>query len=269
MIDEFMVRALIGGSIVAAIAGPLGCFVVWRKMAYFGATMSHSALLGVAIGIAAGGYPTAGTIAICVAVALIVVLMEGGRLLASDTIMGILAHAALAWGVVTIALMPGVRVDLMGYLFGDVLAIGWDDIGVIAVIGIVLGAALARLWRPLLSITVDDELAAVEGVRATGVRIVLMVMLALLVAMGMKIVGILLVVSLLVIPPAAARMISVTPEGMALRAAALAAASVVLGLIVSLTLDVPAGPSIVIIASLFFALLYWWRAQAGQRPARR
>lgn len=256
MIEDFILRALIGGMAVAVIAGPLGCFVVWRRMAYFGATMSHSALLGVALGIAVGADPAAGTIAVCIAIALVVVFMESGRLLASDTVMGILAHSALAWGVAAIALMPGVRVDLMGYLFGDVLAIGWGDIRVIAAIGIALGIGILALWRPLLSVTVDEELARVEGVRAAAARVALMLMLALLVAVGMKVVGILLIVSLLVIPPAAARMISATPEGMALMAALLAAASVALGMALSLTADVPAGPAIVIVASLFFALLF-------------
>lgn len=256
MIEDFIFRAFIGGTSVAAIAGPLGCFVVWRRIAYFGATMSHSALLGVALGIAAGADPTAGTIAVCIAIALIVVFLETGRLLASDTVMGILAHSALAYGVVAIALMPGVRVDLMGYLFGDVLAIGWGDIQVIAVIGFVLGVGIVAFWRSLLSVTVDEELARVEGVRATVVRIGLMLMLALLVAVGMKVVGILLIVSLLVIPPAAARMISATPEGMALKSTLLAVASVVLGMLLSLTADIPAGPAIVIVGSLFFALLY-------------
>ncbi len=268
MIEDFLLRALVGGIFVAAIAGPLGCFVIWRKMAYFGATMSHSALLGVAVGIALGGNPTGGTIVICVSIALVVVFMESSKLLASDTIMGILAHSALAYGVVTIALMPGVRVDLMGYLFGDVLAIGWADIQVIAAIGSVLGIGIAALWRPLVSITADEELACVEGVRATAVRVALMVMLALLVAIGMKVVGILLIVSLLIIPPAAARMVAVTPEGMGLWSMFLAATSVVLGLVLSLAVDAPAGPSIVIVASLLFALLYVLRRLFELRSAR-
>ncbi len=269
MIDDFIVRAFLGGTLVAALAGPLGCFVVWRRMAYFGATMSHSALFGVALGIAVGASPTAGTIAICIAVALLVVLMEGGRLLASDTVMGILAHTALAGGVVAIAAMPDVRVDLMGYLFGDVLAIGWDDIRTIAAIVAVLGIGVAVLWRPLLSITADAELARVEGVHATAVRFALMLMLALLVAVGMKIVGILLIVSLLVIPPAAARMISATPESMALKSALLATAAVALGILLSLNLDFPAGPSIVVVASVFFALLYLLRRRFDTLSAHR
>ncbi|MCY4496585.1 MAG: metal ABC transporter permease [Rhodospirillaceae bacterium] len=268
MIEDFILRAFIGGTSVATISGPLGCFVVWRRIAYFGATMSHSALLGVALGIAAGADPTVGTVTVCIAIALIVVFMESGRLLASDTLMGILAHSALAYGVAAIALMPGVRVDLMGYLFGDVLAIGRGDLQVIAGIGLVLGAGIWAFWRPLLSVTVDEELARVEGVRATVARIALMLMLALLVAVGMKVVGILLIVSLLVIPPAAARMISATPEGMALNAALLAAASVILGMILSLTVDVPAGPAIVIVASLFFALLYLSRRAFDGLSAR-
>ena len=263
--DDFLVRALIGGVGVAAIAGPLGCFVVWRRMAYFGATLSHAALLGVALGIAIGGNPTVGTVVVCVLMALAIAAMEGGRLLASDTVMGVLAHSALAYGVVMIALMPGIRVDLMGYLFGDVLAIGWGDVRVIVLLGIGLGVGMAAIWRPLLAITADEELARIEGVRAVWVRVALMVMLALLVAVGMKVVGILLIVSLLIIPPAAARMISVTPEGMALRSGLLGVLSVVLGLAASVAVDAPAGPAVVIAASLVFALLYAVRRRVGPR----
>lgn len=264
MLDDFVVRAALGGIGVVLSAGPLGCFVVWRQMAYFGSALSHSALLGVVLGFALGLDPTLGIIAFCIAVALAVVALEQRRILASDTLMGILAHSSLAFGIVAIAFMQTLRVDLMGYLFGDVLAVSKSDVALIYGVSVVLGAALVVIWRPLLAATVHEELAAVEGVRVLAVRIAFMLMLALVIAIGMKIVGILLIVSLLLLPAAAARRLASTPEVMALIAVAVGVASVVLGLAASLALDTPAGPSIVVVATLAFAAVYAW---PGRRPA--
>ena len=120
--DEFLVLSLIAGIGVALVAGPLGCFVVWRRMSYFGATLSHSALLGVALGILLDTNAMAGIIAICLGVALILTNLEQDPRFAADTILGILAHGALALGLVVISFMETARLDLMGYLFGDILS---------------------------------------------------------------------------------------------------------------------------------------------------
>ncbi len=253
-IDDFMLRAMAGGIGVALVAGPLGCFVVWRRMAYFGAALSHSALLGVALGLLAGLSPTLGILVFCICLAVLLVGLERQRLLASDTLIGILAHGALALGLILIAFIEHLRVDLMGYLFGDVLAVGGEDLIWIYAVAAAIGGVLAAIWRPLLLASVHEDLAAAEGVPVTGVRLALMVMLATVVAVGMKVVGILLIVSLLIVPAAAARRLSATPERMAAAAAAIGVLSVVLGLLASLRWDLPSGPAIVVVACLMFAL---------------
>ncbi len=253
--DDFVLRAMIGGVGVAIAAGPLGCFVVWRRMAYFGAALSHAALLGVGLGLLAGVDPMLGVGVFCVCLAVLLVGLERQRLLASDTLLGILAHGTLALGLILFSLMEHLRVDLMAYLFGDVLAIGGGDLVLIYAVTAVIAGTLALIWRPLLSATVHEELAAVEGVPVLRVRLLFTVMIAAAIAVGMKVVGILLIVSLLIIPAAAARRVSATPEHMAVAAVAIGVASVLLGLASSLQWDLPAGPSIVLAASLIFALL--------------
>ena len=250
--EEFLIRALLGGLGVAVAAGPLGCLVVWRRMAYFGATLAHSALLGVALGFVLGIHLTIGILLICFVVAVLLGVLERRQHLATDTLLGVLAHVTLAVGLVVLASMETLRVDLMGYLFGDILAIGRRDLLIIGVMtGGTLGA-LSWLWRDLLSMTVSEDLAAVEGVRVRRVRTGFIVLLAGVVAVGMKVVGILLVISLLIVPAAAARAHATTPEGMAIGAGVVGCLSVVIGLLGSVHWDVPTGPLIVVVAAMFF-----------------
>lgn len=251
--DDFFVRAMLGGIGVALAAGPLGCIVIWRRMAYFGAALAHSALLGLALGFVLGIDLRLGVLAVCLLLAVCLALLEKQRLLASDTVLGIVAHGALALGLVALALVESLRVDLLGYLFGDVLAIGKTDVYLIFVLAAGSIAVLVRIWRSLLAITVNPELAAVEGIAVERVRIVFVLMLAVVIAIGMKVVGILLIISLLIIPAAAARRLSSTPEQMAFAAALVGVASVVLGLLGSLHWDLPAGPAIVLMATVLFA----------------
>ena len=252
--DDFLVRALIAGVGVAAVAGPLGCFVVWRRMAYFGDSLAHSALLGVALGFLVGIEPTVAVIALCLALALFIVALQGQRRLATDTLLGIMSHGALSLGLVAVSLLETVRVDLMAYLFGDILAVTAIDIAWIWGGGAVSLLALAFLWRPLLAITVHEELARVEGINAGAVRLGFMLLVALVIATAMKIVGVLLITSLLILPAAAARRLAPSPEAMALGAVLVGAAAVAGGLMASLRWDTPAGPSIVLVAAAFFAI---------------
>jgi zinc transport system permease protein len=254
MLDDFLVRAILGGVGVATIAGPLGCFVVWRRMAYFGNALAHSALLGVGLGALLALDLTLTTVAVCLALALLLVLLDQRRGLATDTILGILAHAALALGLVLLSFMETLRVDLMAYLFGDVLAVTRRDLVWIWGGGALVLGTLGVLWSWLLRVTLDEELASAEGVPARPVRLAFMLLIALAVAIGMKIVGILLVVALLVIPPAAARQFARTPEQMAGLAALTGALAVLGGIGGSLVWDTPAGPSIVVAATVLFLL---------------
>jgi len=252
--DDFLIRALIAGVGVAFVAGPLGCFVVWRRMAYFGATLAHSALFGVALGLLLEINPTLAIVVVCVVVALILVSMQGQRQLAGDTLLGILAHAMLALGLVVSALIETVRVDLMAWLFGDILAVNNTDLIWILGGGALALLALAFIWRPLLAMTVHEELAAVEGVPVVRTRLVFMLVIAIVIAVAMKVVGVLLIVSLLIIPAAAARPFARTPETMALLAIVTGCIAVVGGLGSSMTWDIPAGPAIVLVASVMFVM---------------
>ena len=264
--DDFFLRALLGGIGVAVAAGPVGCFIIWRRMVYFGAALAHSALLGVALGFLLGIDLTVGIVALCVFLAVLFVLLERQHLLPTDTLLGVLAHVALAGGLVVVAFLTNLRVDLMGYLFGDILAVSNWDLGVIVTLAVITLIGMVLMWRSLLSITVNEDLAAVEGVPVARVRLGFVLIVAGVVAIGMKIVGMLLILSLIIIPAAAARRVASTPERMALLAAVFGALSVIVGLYASLYWDLPSGPLIVVTAALFFGLMQVW-PRARHRPA--
>ena len=254
MLDDFLLRAFLGGLGVALVAGPLGCFIVWRRMAYFGASLAHSALLGVALGFLLGIDPTLGIAAASILLALLLVLLQQQRTLPADTLLGILAHAGLALGLVVLSFFGSLRVDLMGYLFGDILAVSRADLLWIYGGGLLALGVLAVIWRPLLTATLHEELARAEGLPVLQLRLALMLTIAIVIAIAMKIVGILLIISMLIIPAATARCFARTPEQMAVFAALTGTAAVALGLWSSLEADTPAGPSIVVAATLLFAL---------------
>ncbi|WP_086465397.1 zinc ABC transporter permease subunit ZnuB [Oceanibaculum nanhaiense] len=252
--DEFFLRALLGGLGVAALAGPLGSFIVWRRMAFFGDTLAHSALLGVALGFVLGIDLTLGIFASCIAIALLLPVWQRQQKLPGDTLLGILSHTALSLGLVTIAFLSTLRVDLLGYLFGDILAVGWRDVATIYAGGAVVMGLMIWLWRPLLSMTVHEEMARVEGVPVERVKLGFVLLLAITVAIAMKIIGMLLITSLLIIPAAAARSFARTPERMALYASLIGMLAVVIGLTASLRFDLPTGPAIVVAAATLFVL---------------
>ncbi len=254
MLDDFFARALIAGVGLALIAGPLGCFVVWRRMAYFGDTMAHSALLGVALSFLMGANLMVGVFAVAALVALALLLLQRQASLSTDALLGILSHSTLAVGLVLVAFMSWVRIDLMGFLFGDILAVSRLDIAVIYLGGLVILGLLIVLWRPLLAGTVSPELAEAEGQRPEMARVMLMILMASVIAIAMKLVGVLLITSLLIIPAATARRLSTTPEQMALIASGLGALAVIGGLMSSLRWDTPSGPSIVVAALVLFVV---------------
>ena len=251
---DFLLYALLAGLGLAVVAGPLGSFVVWRRMAYFGDTLAHSALLGIAMGMLLEVNLTLAVTTGCVLLAVLLVTLQSRQWLASDTLLGILAHSTLSLGLVVLALTDNVRVDLMAYLFGDLLAVGEADLYWMLGGLVLVALLLAALWRQLLSVTVHEELARVEGRPVVAIRLALMLLIAIVIAVAMKIVGVLLITSLLIIPPAAAQRHARTPEQMALGASVLGCLAVLGGLGMSWNLDTPAGPSIVVSAALLFLL---------------
>lgn len=253
MLDDFLVRAGLAGLGTALAAAPLGCFVVWRRMAYFGDATAHAALLGVALSLAFQGPIMVGVLATALMMA---VLVQGlsGRGLAEDTLLGVMAHAALAVGLVAVSLMSGVRVDLMGYLFGDILAVSKTDLALIWLgAAVVVGLILWR-WQRLLTATLNPDLAQSSGISARTEQLVLTIALAVTVAVAIKVVGALLIGALLVIPPAVARPLARTPEGMAVITALVGAMSAIGGLGAAYQFDTPTGPTIVCVAAGLFIL---------------
>jgi len=252
MLDDFFVRALAAGVGVALVASPLGCFIVWRRLAYFGDTLSHAALFGVALALLLESNITITVFGVSVFIAVALMFLQKKATLSADSLLGLLAHSALALGLVTLAFMTWVRVDLMGFLFGDVLSVSVNDITVIYVGGAFVIGVMVFIWRPLFAATVNRELAEAEGVNPDRDDVVFMLLMAGVIAMAMKIVGVLLMTALLIIPAAAARRFATGPEQMAVLAALIGSASVFAGLFGSLEWDTPSGPSIVVAALLFF-----------------
>jgi zinc transport system permease protein len=252
MLDDFLIRAALAGVGVALAAAPLGCFVVWRRMAYFGDATAHAAILGVVLSLALSVSVFAGALAVSLAMALTVSSLSG-RGYGMDTLLGVLAHSALAFGLVAVTFVPGVRIDLSAYLFGDILAVSKGDLAVIwGGAGIVLGLLWSR-WQRLLLSTLSADLAWSAGMDPRREQLVLTVALAIVVAVAIKVVGALLIGAMLIIPAAAARALTTTPERMALLAALIGALAALGGLQGAFMLDTPAGPSMVCVAAVIFA----------------
>lgn len=255
MLDDFFVRGLLAAVGTACFAGPIGCIILWRRMAYFGDSMAHSALLGVALGVVIGLNPGIGVFVTAIAVALALLLLQRITSLASDSLLGILSHSTLSLGLVVLVLAGSSQGhDLLGLLFGDVLAVTRSDLVVIWGGGAACLAVLAWIWRGLVASILHEDLARAEGVPVLRDQLVYLLLLATVVAAGMKVIGVLLIVALVIIPAAAARALSRTPEQMAVIAACSGIVAGISGLFGSLWLDTPSGPSIVVAALILFLL---------------
>lgn len=252
--DSFVLYALAAGIALALVAGPLGSVVVWRRMAYFGDTLAHAALLGVALAVAVDKLPMAGVGIIGVLIAVLLFWLEKQRELSTDTLLGILSHSALALGLIVLSVIQarGFNINLMSYLFGDLLAVDQSDLILMYGSVVLILLVFSQILSSLISISVNEELARVDGVAVEKVRFVFMILLALVIAVALKVVGILLITALLIIPAATARLFSKSPGQMVLASVIVSVVSVVLGLFSSLSWDFPAGPAIVVSASMLF-----------------
>jgi zinc transport system permease protein len=254
MIEGFLFRAFLAGLGVVLLAGPLGCFIVWRRMAYFGDSLAHNALLGIALGLLLGIDLTLGVIVGSAILAAFLLAMQQQKQIASDTLLGLMAHSGLAFGLVVLSFFETLRVDLLSYLFGDILAASTTDLMWIygsAFLGLIV---LGAIWRSLLAVTVHEDLARAEGVAVWPARLAFILLIAIVISIAMKVVGILLITALLIIPAATARRFAETPEQMAVLAVFAGALAVTCGLAGSVVWDTPSGPSVVVAAFLGFLL---------------
>ncbi len=267
MLDDFIVRAALAGLGLSLAAAPLGCFVVWRRMAYFGDATAHAAILGVAVSLALHLSIFVGVLAVALLMVTLVNVLSG-RGYAMDTALGVLAHASLAFGLVTASFLSGVRIDLMAYLFGDILAVSRADLAVIWGGATLVITLIVWRWAALLLSTLNAELAFASGVNPRQEHLILTLCLAITVAVAIKVVGVLLIVAMLIIPAAAARGFAKTPEVMVLVAAAIGAVSNLAGLYGAYIFDTPTGPTIVCAAALCFvgsALFVWGAGKTVQQ----
>lgn len=252
MLDDFLIRAALAGIGLAAVAGPLGCFVVWRRLSYFGDTLAHAALLGVALSLLLNVSVVFAVFVVALAVAMLLLLLQSKSSLASDAILGLLSHGALAAGLLALSLMTWVRFDMMGLLFGDLLAVTREDLAILYAGGALVLVLLWRFWRPLFAATVNRDIAAAEGMQPGKAELLFIVLLAAVVAIAIKIVGVLLVTAMLIIPAAASRRLAATPRQMMVLSVGMGIAAVAAGLWGSLAWNTPSGPSIIAAAAMLF-----------------
>lgn len=256
MLDDFIIRALLGGIAVAIAAGPLGSFIVWKKMAFFGDALAHSAVLGVLIGIILGINQSISIAIFAIIFSAFITIMQKQKFFSGDTILGMATHGALAVGVIIFSLVAPTKFNLTNLLFGDILATSYEDIAIMYSGAAIIIGSMIYIWQPLLLATVNEDLARVEGVNVNIISLVFTLLVSVMVALSIKIVGVLLVSSLLIIPAATARIFSKTPEYMATLASAIGVVSILLGMFASLKMDTQTGPSIVVALLVIFVAAY-------------
>ena len=254
MFDDFFVRALFAGIGIAFVTGPLGCFVVWRRLSYFGDTLAHSALLGVTMAYTLNLNIAISVFLISSVIALILIQLQKKTNLPGDALLGLLAHSSLAVGLVVIGFLTFIRFDIMGLLFGDILAVTTDDLLIIWIGGALILLVLKLIWKPLFASTVNYELAEAEGLNPDRAKAIFTILMAAVIAISIKMVGLLLITGMLIIPAAMARNISDSPQKMVIFSIIGGLLSVVLGLYSSLEFNTSSGPSIIAASLVLFIL---------------
>ena len=254
MFDDFFIRALIAGIGIAIVVGPLGCFVIWRRLSYFGDTLSHSALLGVTLAYSFSLNISLSVFIVSAVVALLLINLQKRTKLAGDSLLGLLAHSTLAIGLVLIGFLSYIRFDLMGLLFGDILAVTIEDIALVWIGGFVILGILYFIWKSLFSATVNFDLSAAEGMKPEVSNLIFTLLLAGVIALSIKMIGALLITGLLLIPAATARNISNSPNQMVFLATLVGVISVIAGLFTSLELNTSSGPTIIVVALILFII---------------
>jgi len=255
--DPFILRGILAGLAVAMISGLVGCFVVWRRMSYYGESIAHSSLLGVGLGILMGVGINLGIVFTCLLFVILFLWLQQSKLLSSDTLLGVLAHLALSIGIIVIS-MNRIKIDVHAFLFGDILAVTQNDLWgmYLAVLFVVIIICLN--WSSLLLVTIDEDLAKAEGVNPLFINLLLTSILTIVVAVSIQIIGLLLITAMLIIPAATSRRLVNSPEKMAIVATLLGIISVILGIYLSVEIDAPSGPSIVVVSAVLFFISHFF-----------
>ena len=254
MLDDFFYRALIAGIGIALVTGPLGCFVVWRRLSFFGDTLAHSALLGVILSVSFDINISLSIFVVSSLVALLLLKLQKTTYLANDALLGLLSHSSLAIGLVVLGFLSFIRFDIMGVLFGDILSVNINDLLAIWLGGALILLVLWFIWKPLFASTVNYELAEAEGMKPERMNAIFTILLAALIAIAIKMVGLLLITGMLIIPTAMARNLSNNPRQMVILSIVGGLLSVLIGLYASFEINTSSGPTIVTVALILFIL---------------
>ena len=254
MFEDFLFRALIAGIGIALVTGPLGCFVVWRRLSFFGDTLAHSALLGVILSVSFDINISLSVFVVSSLVALLLLKLQNTTNLASDSLLGLLSHSSLAIGLVVLGFLSFIRFDIMGVLFGDILSVSVNDMLIIWIGGATILVVLWRIWKPLFAATVNYELAEAEGMQPDRINVIFTILLAALIAISIKMVGLLLITGMLIIPTAMARNLSNNPKQMVIFSIIGGLLSVFIGLYTSFEINTASGPTIITVALILFIL---------------
>ncbi|MBR1778485.1 MAG: metal ABC transporter permease [Alphaproteobacteria bacterium] len=252
--EPFILRGLTAAVIMAILASPVGCLMIWRRMAYFSDSLSHSALAGVLLGLGLGIGQNAGVTVLVCLTALLLTQISDRFVIGMDLLLLIIGQTALCTGIIGFSYMPGLRTDLTAYLFGDVLSVTNKDLLFIAIAGGFCAALLFFYWKKMVFSAVMPDVAQSEGVSFKKQSVIFMVLTALFVALALKTTGLLLISALLIIPACTARFFAKTPEQMAGLGMIIGLVCVIAGLACSVYLDVPAAPAMEVMCAFFFLL---------------
>ncbi|ACT57192.1 iron chelate uptake ABC transporter family permease subunit [Candidatus Liberibacter asiaticus] len=259
MYNEFFIRALFSGIGIVLSTGPLGCFIIWQRIAYFGDTIAHSALLGVALSLIFQLPLTICIFMIATLTSLVLLQIQKNEALSSDAILGVITHSTISLALVILSFMKWVNTDLTSFLFGDILAVNTTDILLIWGIGFLNIMILFKIWKPLLATTVNYELAKAEGMQPEKIKLIFIMITSLMISVSIKFIGITLITSLLILPTVTARRFSTSPENMAILATIIGILGIIIGLYGSLIFDTPSGPSIIITSLFLFILSFFYK----------
>ncbi len=258
LLDDFLLRSIIAGLMMVSIAAPIGCLMVWQRLAFLSDTLGHAAVLGVGLGLLLQLPPMVGVLGVVLLIVISLSQVVNFNNALSETTLAIISNTGLAAGLIIIGLLPENTVSVEAILFGDLLSVTLTDLGMILVTTLVLVFLLKQHWRSFVAVSVSREIAQAEGIQVRKVQLLMYLMIALLVAVMMKVMGVLLIAAMLVIPTSAARMLSNSPERMVIFSAFYGIAALTGGLFSSFQFDWQTGPSIVLSATslLLVTLLF-------------
>ena len=249
-LDDFLVRSVIAGLIMVAIAAPMGCLMVWQRLAFLSDTLGHAAVMGVGLGLLLEVTPVFGVLAVALLIVYSLNRVNSFNSALSETTLAIISHTGLAGGIILVGLLPAQSVNLEAILFGDLLATTRADLVRLLITTVVLLLLLLHHWRSFVAVSVSREIAQAEGIQVRKVQFLMYIMIALLVAVMMKVMGVLLIAAMLVIPTTSARLFSRSPEQMVAVSALYGLGALAGGIGSSFQFDWQTGPAIVVIATL-------------------